>query len=303
MEGPNKVITLISPVKRRKLGAADIDSITEALLASRIEVIGHKWLSMSEACDLFFTKGTIEAAKAVLQKELAAEEVDFIVQNAARRKKKMLVSDMDSTIITVECIDELADFAGIKERIAEITEKAMRGDLDFTAALKERVALLQGLSESLLETTYKERVKFMPGARSLVQTMKKHNAFCLLVSGGFTFFTNKVRVALGFDADEANSLEIIDGKLSGKVEEPILDKEAKKNFLKNYSRKLGLEAAEVLSVGDGANDLPMLLASGLGVAYHAKPKVKAQAHAKIDVCDLTALLYAQGYHSEEIVNY
>ncbi len=301
--GPNKVITLISPVKKRKLNSRDVDSITAALLATGIEVIGHKWLSMSEACDLFFTRGEIAQAKAVLLKNLAGEEIDFIVQPAAKRKKKMLVSDMDSTMISVECIDELADFAGLKAKIAAITEKAMHGEMDFAESLRARAMMLKGLPESLLETAYRERVKFTPGGRALVQTMKKNGAFCLLVSGGFTFFTAKVRDALGFDADEANILEIENGKLSGKVKEPILGKDAKLDFLLSYGRKHGLESTEILAVGDGANDLPMLLAAGLGAAYHAKPKVKEQAATKIDVCDLTALLYAQGYHAEEIVNY
>jgi len=206
---------------------------------------------------------------------------------------------MYSTLIEQECIDELADAVGLKEKVSSITERAMNGELDFESALRERVALLKGLPESELERVYKEKITLMPGARDLVATMRKHGAYCLIVSGGFTFFTSRVRMALGFDADRSNKLLAENGQLIGKVEEPILGKEAKLAALEETCAERGINLADALAVGDGANDLPMLMAAGSGVAYHAKPVVEAQAQIAIRHCDLSALLFLQGYSRDQ----
>jgi phosphoserine phosphatase len=221
--------------------------------------------------------------------------VDFAVQPVENRRKRLLIADMDSTIINVECLDELADFAGVKDKVSEITERAMRGELAFEGALRERVGMLKGLSVDALQACYDDRVKLNPGARTLVRTMAEHGARCALVSGGFTFFTSRVAEAAGFHLNRANTLIEADGQLTGTVGEPILGKEAKLAALQEETAALGLTPADALAVGDGANDLAMIEAAGLGVAYRAKPIVAAQAHAKVDHADLTALLYFQGY--------
>jgi phosphoserine phosphatase len=227
--------------------------------------------------------------------------VDVCIQPAVARRKRLLVADMDSTIINVECLDELADFAGLKAEIAAITERAMRGELAFEGALRERVGMLKGLATEALQQAYDERVRLNPGARTLVRTMAANGARCLLVSGGFTFFTGRVAAAAGFHANRANTLIEADGRLSGLVGEPILGREAKLAALLEEAKALGLPLAETLAVGDGANDLAMIEAAGLGVAYRAKPIVAAEADAKIDHADLTALLYFQGYRADEFV--
>lgn len=228
---------------------------------------------------------------------IAGLPVDVCVQRAEGRRKRLLVADMDSTIIDVECLDELADFAGKKAEIAEITERAMRGELEFEGALRERVGMLKGLSTTALQRAYDQRVRLNPGARTLVRTMAANEARCVLVSGGFTFFTSRVAAAAGFHADRANTLHEADGALTGTVGEPILGREAKLAALKHEAQALGLSLAETLAIGDGANDLAMIEAAGLGVAYRAKPVVAAQADAKVDHADLTALLYFQGYEA------
>ncbi len=219
---------------------------------------------------------------------------DVIVQPAAHREKKLLVADMDSTMITVECIDELADFAGIKPQVAAITEAAMRGELDFAGALDARVTLLAGLEDSAIDRCLAERVRVMPGARELVRTMRARGAYTVLVSGGFTRFAEPVAEMIGFDRVIANRLEIAGGKLTGRVERPIVDAATKLDTLLAERARLGLGKAETLAVGDGANDLPMIRAAGLGVAYRAKPVVAAAAAARVDHGDLTTLLWAQG---------
>jgi phosphoserine phosphatase len=206
---------------------------------------------------------------------------------------------MDSTIIQQECIDEIADFAGVKPVVAAITERAMRGELDFASALRERLSLLRGLPVSDLQRVADERLALMPGARTLVRTMKTHGAYCALVSGGFTFFTAIVARMVGFDAHFANTLETADGRLTGRVVEPILGREAKLAALQALAVEHGIQGPETLAVGDGANDLAMVKAAGLGVAFHAKPLVAAEADAAITHGDLTALLYLQGYRREE----
>lgn len=227
--------------------------------------------------------------------------VDFAIQPVENRRKRLLIADMDSTIINVECLDELADFAGVKDEVSEITERAMRGELAFEGALRERVGMLKGLSTSALQTCFDERVRLNPGAETLVRTMAAHGARCALVSGGFTFFTSRVAQAAGFHLNRANTLIELDAALTGEVGDPILGKEAKLAALEEETAALGLTPADALAVGDGANDLAMIEAAGLGVAYRAKPIVAARAHAKVDHADLTALLYFQGYRAEEFV--
>lgn len=225
--------------------------------------------------------------------------IDLIVQDAAERQKKLLITDMDSTIITVECIDEIADFAGVKPQVAQITERAMRGEIDFAGALNERVGLLKGLPEPTLQKVYDERVRFMPGARALVATMRAKGAYTVLVSGGFDFFTSRVRQELGFHEDHSNKLAVEGGALTGAVIPPILDKQSKLHSLMVISSRLEIGMGDALAIGDGANDLPMLMAAGLGVAFHAKPVVQQSARARLNHCGLDALLFAQGYGRDE----
>jgi phosphoserine phosphatase len=219
----------------------------------------------------------------------------------AGRKKQLLVADMDSTIIGVECLDELADFAGLKAEISAITERAMRGELEFEAALRERVAMLKGLPVAALQQAYDERVRLNPGARTLVRTMRGHGARCVLVSGGFSFFTSRVAQAALFHAHRANELLEAHGKLTGQVAEPILGREAKLSALREEARLKQVPVSAALALGDGANDLGMIEAAGLGVAYRAKPIVAARADAQVDHCDLTAVLYFQGYGLDDFV--
>ena len=249
------------------------------------------WLDEGHAADIRFAADP-ESARAALEAEL--DGVDIFVQPEAGREKKLLVADMDSTMITVECIDELADYAGIKAQIAAVTEAAMRGELDFGEALDARVALLRGLDEAVIARCLAERVKIMPGARELVRTMRGWGATAILVSGGFTRFAEPVAAEIGFTRAIANVLEIADGKLAGTVTKPIVDASTKLATLSEAVLEFGLSSAETLAVGDGANDLAMITQAGLGVAYHAKPVVAAAAGARIDHGDLSALLFAQG---------
>jgi phosphoserine phosphatase len=229
-------------------------------------------------------------------------KLDINVVATAHRRKKLLIADMDSTIINVECLDELADMAGLKPQIAAITERAMHGELEFEAALRERVGMLKGLKLSALERTYAERVQLNPGAKSLLATMRANGAHTMLVSGGFGYFTARVAQAAGFHVERGNTL-LDDGEaLTGEVGTPILGREAKLQALNDAAVNLNLDFAETLAVGDGANDLAMIKRAGLGVAYHAKPVVAAAAGASIDHNDLTALLYLQGYTDEEIIS-
>ena len=221
--------------------------------------------------------------------------VDANCVPAEGRRKRLLIADMDSTMIPVECIDEVADFAGVREQVVAITEPAMRGEISFTEALHARVALLEGLEVAKLQQVYDERVALNPGARTLVQTMAAHGAYCALVSGGFTFFTERVAAAAGFHHNRANTLLHEGGALTGKVAEPVLGREAKAQALEELTAAQGITPADALAVGDGANDLGMIGAAGLGVAFRAKPVVAAAADCAINHGDLTALLYLQGF--------
>ncbi|MFN3725804.1 MAG: phosphoserine phosphatase SerB [Allosphingosinicella sp.] len=248
------------------------------------------WVEPGSAYDFFLASpGHPES---VLRAALPG--VDIIVQPEAHRRKRLLVADMDSTMITVECIDELADYAGLKAEVAEITERAMQGELDFEAALDARVALLEGLDAGVIDRCREERVTLTPGATTLVRTMRSRGATCLLVSGGFTRFAEPVAEAIGFNWALANELLIEADRLTGKVRRPIVGAAAKHDALTEAMAELRLDRADTMAVGDGANDIPMIEAAGLGVAYHAKPAAAAAADARIEHNDLTALLYAQG---------
>jgi phosphoserine phosphatase len=227
--------------------------------------------------------------------------IDIVVQPQASRRKRLLLPDMDSTMIAQECIDELADYAGLKAHVAGITERAMRGEIEFEPALRERVALLKGLAVSVVDEVLKQRITLTPGGRELVATMRAHGAYTCLISGGFTLFTNAVAAQLGFEENRANELVVRDGKLTGEVKEPILGRAAKLATLVELTEAFDLDDIDTLAAGDGANDLGMIEHAGLGVAYHAKPAVAAAAAARIDHGDLTALLYAQGYRRDEFV--
>ena len=232
---------------------------------------------------------------------LQTQGIDLVVQPAEGRRKRMLLADMDSTMIGQECIDELAAEAGVGAHVAAITRRAMNGELDFAGSLRERVALLRGLDAGVVIKVLAERIRFTSGGRKLVATMKDHAGYAVLVSGGFSAFSEPVAAYLGFDENHANTLLLEDGKLTGTVAEPILGREAKVQALVEITDRLGIPVADVLAVGDGANDLGMLHRAGAGVALHAKPAVAAQCSLRVNHGDLTALLYLQGYHRDEFV--
>ncbi len=263
---------------------------------------GPDWLAEGIACDISFETERDDKVKAALRNQLLGANIDMVVQPAEGRRKKLLVADMDSTIIQQECIDELAAELGLKEQIADITERAMRGEIEFEPALLERVGLLKGLHLSALESVYKNRITETPGGRALTATMRANGATCALVSGGFTFFTQRIADAVGFDFNRANTLVFVDERLSGDVARPILGRQAKIDALIELRAELKLPHEATLAIGDGANDLGMIQEAGLGVAYHAKPVVAEAADARIDYGDLSALLYMQGYRSSEIVS-
>lgn len=260
------------------------------------------WLAPGIAADIPFSADRNESQRetvARLHAALSRTAIDVVVQPRAHRRKKLFVADMDSTMIGQECIDELADLVGLKEHVAAITERAMRGEIAFEPALRERVALLKGLPENVVEDVIAQRITLNPGARTLVQTMRAFGAYTCLVSGGFTLFTQRVAEMIGFHEERANTLLIEGGQMTGKVKEPILGREAKLSTLQSLTEQLRLTAEDTLAVGDGANDLAMITHAGLGVAYHAKPAVAEAASAQIDHGDLTALLYLQGYRQDE----
>jgi len=260
------------------------------------------WLFDEVAVDIPFSGSEdIAAIVSRLQQARGDLPIDIVVQPQIDRRKKLFLADMDSTMIGQECIDELADFAGLKAHVAAITERAMRGEIAFEPALRERVALLKGLPVSVVDEVLKQRITLTPGGRELVATMRAHGGYTCLISGGFTLFTNAVAAMIGFQENRANALEVEDGKLTGEVAEPILGRAAKLATLVELRESFDLDNLDTLVVGDGANDLGMIEAAGLGVAYHAKPAVAAAAAARIDYGDLTALLYAQGYRREEFV--
>ncbi|MGP9812050.1 phosphoserine phosphatase SerB [Rhodopseudomonas sp. NSM] len=260
------------------------------------------WLHDEIAADISFSSDEDTLVLADRLREARGDlPIDVVVQPLATRRKKLFLADMDSTMIGQECIDELADFVGLKSHVAAITERAMRGEIEFEPALRERVALLKGLSLDIIDKVLATRITLTPGGRALVQTMRAHGAYTCLVSGGFTQFTRAVAERLGFAEHRANELLSEDGKLTGRVAEPILGREAKLATLLELREADDLDAIDTLAIGDGANDLGMIQAAGLGIAYHAKPAVAASAHGRIDHADLTALLYAQGYKRSDFV--
>jgi len=291
------VLTLVSP-DPATLASAEA-AADQALARAALPVKAHEPLGPA-AVDIY-VDGEIGAVRKLATDALAHHATDFAVQPLARRRKRLLVADMDSTIINVECLDELADFAGLKAEISAITERAMRGELEFESALRERVGMLKGLSLDALQQAYDQRVRLNPGARTLVRTMAESGARCLLVSGGFTFFTSRVAKAAGFHEDRANALIDDGAALTGKVGEPILGREAKLAALEGEAATLGVPLDQTLAIGDGANDLAMIEAAGLGVAYRAKPIVAAEADCAVDHADLTAVLHFQGYRADEFV--
>ncbi|WP_212522715.1 phosphoserine phosphatase SerB [Actibacterium sp. MT2.3-13A] len=280
--------TLLSAPTARNLEAALVESLRNAWGGG-----DAVWLAPDEAAE--FDLPQLPDNRWPVWEEMQKLGIDLVIQPAEGRKKKMLIADMDSTMIQQECIDELAVVAGIGPRVAEITARAMNGELDFEGALRERVGLLKGLDAGVIDRVLKDRITFMPGGRALVATMKAAGGYAVLVSGGFTNFAARVAADLGFDEHRANTLLIEDGRLTGEVAEPILGREAKVAALNEVSARLGLGHDSVMAVGDGANDLGMLGLAGAGVALHAKPKVAAQCDIRINHGDLSALLYIQGY--------
>lgn len=286
------VLTLISNPANPAVDDALVAEAVARLTSAGGAVQSQSWLNPGVAVDIMFEGEAKDA-------DFSDLNVDWAVQPVAGRRKKLLLADMDSTIITVECIDEIADFAGFKDQVATITEAAMRGELDFGGALTSRVAMLKDLSEATLQTVFDERVCLMSGARTLIQTMNASGAKTVLVSGGFTFFTSRIAEQTGFHVNRANVLGVAEGRLTGEVVLPIVDSATKLSTLREVADELGLSLNETIAVGDGANDIPMIEAAGMGVAYHAKPKAAEAADVAIRHGDLTALLYLQGFRIDE----
>lgn len=281
---------IVTLVAEGRLSQGDVTAASDAVRAAGAEPGLPAWIDAGDACDLPVAGGDVPTLRSVLEAALPA--VDIVVQAAAApRRKSLLIADMDSTMIQCECIDELADYAGIKAEVAAVTEAAMRGELDFRAALTARVALLKGLDAAVIDRCRVERVRLTPGATTLVRTMRAGGARTILISGGFTAFAGPVAAEIGFAQVHANVLEVAEGRLTGTVAEPIIDAAAKEHTL----RAAGVPLPACLAVGDGANDIPMLVTAGLGVAFHAKPKAAAAADAAVRHGDLTVLLRAQGY--------
>ena len=287
-----KVLTLISNPENPILNDDIRDKYSTLLTASK-----SRWLNENVALDIFF-EGDVPNE---VFENLKHEKVDYAIQDIATRSKKLLLADMDSTIIQCECIDELADFLGIKDKVSHITEAAMRGEIDFKGALRERVALLKGLKVADLGKVFDERVKLTPGATTLVKTMNANGAKTVLVSGGFTYFTGRVSETTGFQVNRANILLHENGELTGEVGEPIVDSDTKINTLREFQSELELEDHEIIAVGDGANDIPMLVGAGLGVGYYPFPTAGEAADVAIRNSDLTALLYIQGYSISDFI--
>ncbi len=292
------VLTLVGAPEGPPLEAGDIDRVRASLPDAR----EPDWLAADEACDLpVDVAGSAEEVVATARDALGGLAVDIACLPATGRRKRLLLSDMDSTVIDQECIDEIAALAGLGDQISAITTRVVRGDISFVDALNQRLALLRGQKFDLLEQAYQTRITLKPGARTLVQTMRANGAHCVLVSGGFTFFTARIAARLGFHEDLGNELLFENALMTGKVREPVLGRGAKRVALDRLCRDRGIEFRDVLAVGDGANDIEMLQAAGLGVAFHAGPAVRDAASACIDRADLTALLYLQGYRKSEFV--
>ncbi|MBY5802781.1 phosphoserine phosphatase SerB [Rhizobium leguminosarum bv. trifolii] len=291
------VATLVANPSNPVLTPEIAEQAAEAVNAS-----GLYWLADGIACDIALRDGTdVQAAEANILAVISSAPIDLVIQEQETRRKKLLIADMDSTMIGQECIDELAAEVGLKEKVATITARAMNGEIAFEPALRERVALLKGLPISVVDEVIAKRITLTPGGTELIATMKSKGHYTALVSGGFTVFTSRIAATLGFDENRANTLLEDGGILSGFVAEPILGKQAKVDALNEISARLGISPEEAIAVGDGANDLGMLHLAGAGVALHAKPAVAAEAQMRINHGDLTALLYIQGYRKTDFV--
>ncbi|MGV1833788.1 phosphoserine phosphatase SerB [Rhizobium rhizogenes] len=291
------VATLIANPSNPVLAPAIAERASDDVKAS-----GLYWLADGIACDIALRDGTdLNAAETDIRAVIGSTPIDLVIQDAGTRRKKLLIADMDSTMIGQECIDELAAEVGLKGKVATITARAMNGEIAFEPALRERVALLKGLPISVVDEVIAKRITLTPGGPELIATMKTKGYYTALVSGGFTVFTSRIAATLGFDEDRANILLEDNGILTGHVAEPILGKQAKVDALNDIAEKLGISTDDALAVGDGANDLGMLQLAGSGVALHAKPSVAAEARMRIDHGDLTALLYIQGYRKSDFV--
>ena len=297
------VLTLIAGPGFADRWSAILGQVAEALRQTGASIAEPDWLAPEHAVDLTFANIDAAAAEAAVRTSFeaagAGRALDLVAQPRSGRRRRLLVADMESTIIENEMLDELAEILRLGPSVAELTRRAMNGEIDFAGALRKRVALLKGSSDTVLDQA-RARIRINPGAAELVATMRAEGAYAALVSGGFRSFTGPVRAALGFDLDVANELLVRDGMLTGGVGEPILDRDAKLATLRRLARERGLTLDQAMTVGDGANDLPMLQAAGLGIAYHAKPAVRSAARHRIDHADLTALLYVQGYRASEI---
>ncbi|MFK0330104.1 phosphoserine phosphatase SerB [Rhizobium sp. NPDC090275] len=291
------VATLVANPSNPVLTAAIAEKAADAAKAS-----GLYWLADGVACDIALRDGTdATAAHAAITAVIGSTPIDLVIQDQDTRRKKLLIADMDSTMIGQECIDELAAEVGLKDKVAAITARAMNGEIAFEPALRERVALLKGLPISVIDEVIAKRITLTPGGMELIATMKAKGYYTALVSGGFTVFTSRIAATLGFDENRANILLEENGHLTGFVAEPILGKQAKVDALEDISRKIGISPEEAMAVGDGANDLGMLHLAGAGVALHAKPAVAAEAKIEINHADLSALLYIQGYRKTDFV--
>ena len=303
--GMDNVLTLISNSADRALNADRVDIARRALDGAGGQSAAADWLSPDEAVDIAFDgvhhKDAEAAVRQALTDHSTGQPIDVIAQSALRRKKKLIIADMDSTIVEGETLDELAEFAGLKDQIAALTKRAMNGEIGFGEALRTRVAMLEGLSESFLSETMKG-VRLTPGARELIATMRGNGAFTALISGGFSFFTDRIREQVGFHMSLGNKLEIIEGQLTGQVIPPVVDKDTKLEMLIDMAAQQELGMTDTFAIGDGANDVPMLKAAGMGVAYHGHPVARENARARLDHTDLTGALFIQGYRRDEFVS-
>lgn len=293
------VVTLIA-ARAGGLAPAIVADVRGGLNALGAETAPPDWLAGEIACDLGFDGLAPDQAEAAARRAAGDAPIDIVAQTVDGRRKKLLIADMDSTIVTSETLTDLAETVGKGTVIAGITDRVMRGELDFAGSLRERVAMLEGLEETALETAYRH-IEVSPGAETLVRTMAAHGAYTALVSGGFTYFTSRIAERLGFHTNMANRFVIEDGRLTGKVEEPILERSAKYDALVSLAAERGIPLSETTAIGDGANDLDMIEAAGLGCAYRGKPILREAARAKLDHADLTGLLFAQGYRAAEFV--
>ncbi len=291
-------LTLIGNIETAPLEPAHIDQVCQHLEVSP----ERDWLAENEACDLLFdSRLTSTALSELAHQALSGTRIDAVCTAVAGRRKKILISDMDSTIINQECIDELGDAMGIGPQIKEITVAVINGDISFSDALRQRMVLMEGMERGLLESVYENHISLMPGAKTFVRTMRHHGAYCILVSGGFSFFTQRIAKRVNFHDHQANTLIFAEDRLTGEVQEPILGRTAKLETLMRLCEEKGLQPSDTLAVGDGANDIKMIHAAGLGVAFHGSHSLKLQANAWIDYGDLTALLYIQGFRKSDFV--